>query len=505
MPILRSVWLRVAQQSAWTFGKSGYKIHFLRRGAIIFHTYSTRMSYLTPAQILNEAPHADDGHQNRRYGAYVNPGVAPAQLYVQNTQQQHYPPFNPYQNENPAAVHSASRHDMYGTSISPGLDSRHSNPSIQFQDPWPMMGMNGSEPFMSPSPSVAVGSFSSHHPCATPYIPPNPLSERRNSQEDRFVRGAPEGFPKRKGSRTSGHPYAYPEHLIRSPLEYQNSSQEVHGGFEHPGYANPVPAGYRRNSRDVQKQTQQTWYSTDLGYSVEPRNNHATVGPIRSSSGNAVHNHNPYPFASPNQSYPQSQEISKPRRQDEPKRNRYPADPFPILADGRGPTNHIRIPQTVYYDVTDISRCMSFSKPITFRMKNFAELGVRLSHCLDENQSRHPNIEDMDAKLFANDEVYREIRLKILWPGYSEFPFTRRINIRKGEMTRITLLFNVVTAIADFVKKIQTDWECTCEPGLERWKLTGKGRLKVDKLILTGIVHRGGPNWQPEIWCPDAN
>ncbi|KAJ3993760.1 hypothetical protein F5050DRAFT_1577003 [Lentinula boryana] len=153
-------------------------------------------------------------------------------------------------------------------------------------------------------------------------------------------------------------------------------------------------------------------------------------------------------------------------------------------------------------------------------MKNFAELGVRLSDCLDENHLRHPNIEDKDAKLFTNDEVYREIRLKIVvrlsnrtilqiyltvafqWPGYYEFPFTRRINIRKGEMSKISLLFNVVMAIADFVKKIQSDRDCICERGLEMWKLTGRERLRVNELILTGIVHRGGPNWQPEIWCP---
>lgn len=57
---------------------------------------------------------------------------------------------------------------------------------------------------------------------------------------------------------------------------------------------------------------------------------------------------------------------------------------------------------------------MSYSKPITFKMKNFAELGVRLFDCLDENHFRHPNIEDKDAKLFSIDEVYREMRLKIL-------------------------------------------------------------------------------------------
>ncbi|KAF8825370.1 hypothetical protein HHX47_DHR7000173 [Lentinula edodes] len=145
---------------------------------------------------------------------------------------------------------------------------------------------------------------------------------------------------------------------------------------------------------------------------------------------------------------------------------------------------------------------ITFVKPITFKMKNFAELGVRLFDCLDENHFRHPNIEDKDAKLFSTDEVYREMRLKILWPGYSEYPFTRRINIRKGEMTRISMLFNVATAIADFVKKVQSDRDCTCERGLEMWKLTGRESLNVDQFILTGLVHRGGPNWQPEIWCP---
>lgn len=37
---------------------------------------------------------------------------------------------------------------------------------------------------------------------------------------------------------------------------------------------------------------------------------------------------------------------------------------------------------------------------------------------------------------------------------------------------------------------------------MELWKLTGRERLTLDDLILIGLVHRGGPNWQPEIWCP---
>ncbi|KAJ3739319.1 hypothetical protein DFH05DRAFT_546905 [Lentinula detonsa] len=452
-----------------------------------------KMSYLTPTQILDQATYAKPQDRARQYDTSVSMGVVPAHLH---TQSPYYSTSRPSHYQSAISTNYAGHTHDANASLE---DYYHRTTSLsQCQKSLPTMDLSRGSSRAPESPSVPITSFSNNHPYATSSVVLGPLSERRNSQDIGPCHQSIYGAPVKRKRSGGGTCNGYPDYL-NLPPEYWNAPTEARKEFEYPNYLN-LPPEYRRNSSDIQKQADYPHY---LNLPPEYRTNpsQAGIGPVR-SPGHAVHTQNPYPFTSPpSRNPPQSPESSK-RRRGDPQPNRYPADPFPIVKDGRGPTNHVRVPQRVFHDETDLNRCMSYSKPITFRMKNFAELGVRLSDCLDENHLRHPNIEDKDAKLFTNDEVYREIRLKILWPGYYEFPFTRRINIRKGEMSKISLLFNVVMAIADFVKKIQSDRDCICERGLEMWKLTGRERLRVNELILTGIVHRGGPNWQPEIWCP---
>ncbi|KAJ4477450.1 hypothetical protein J3R30DRAFT_3404792 [Lentinula aciculospora] len=443
------------------------------------------MSYLTPAQILDQAAYETTGHRPPQYGASSNIGVVPAQLH----NRLHHRIF---QHESPVSAPYAG-HSFHDDANISG-DAQGSFRPIQRQKSTPMMNLGVAASYAPVSPSIPVSSFS-HHTCYSTNSPVAmaPLSERRNSQDTGpFHQGTHRGATKRKGS-SSGTSYAYPDYL-NLPPGYRNASQEAQKQFEYPDYLN-LPLQYRRRSTDVQEQAK---YPDYLNLPPEYR----TEGQrgITRSSAHTVYAQNPYPFTSPGHGSPQSLESLQQTR-GHPQSNRYPADPFPIIMDGRGPSNYIRVPQRVFYDETEMNRCMSYSKPITFKLKNSAELGVRLSTCLNENHIKHPNIEDKDVRPFCDNEVYREIRLKILWPGYYEYPFTRRVNIRKGEMTKISILFNIATAISDFVKKIQND-RCICERGLETWKLTGRQRVSVDQLILTGIVHRGGPNWQPEIWCP---
>ncbi|KAH7871617.1 uncharacterized protein C8R40DRAFT_546458 [Lentinula edodes] len=447
------------------------------------------MSYLTPAQILDQAAYkyASGEYQPPQCRASTNMGVVPAQLHKESP---YYSTSRTSQVESLISSHYAGQNSRHDSNASRPAHHHHSATSVQRQRSMPMIGFSGGPSY---APSIPVTSSESHDPYPSmSSVVPAPLSERRNSQDTSPFHECTHMKHKGSGGGTS---YAYPDYL-NLPPDYRSASKDTHRQFEYPGYLN-LPPGYSRDSNNIQKQTK---YPDYLNLPEEYRTSQAQHGPIR-SSGYPGHTQNPYPFTSSSHHPAQSIEPPK-RRRGDPQLNRYPADPFPIVQDGRGPTNHIRVPQRVFYDETDLNRCMSYSKPITFKMKNFAELGVRLFDCLDENHFRHPNIEDKDAKLFSTDEVYREMRLKILWPGYSEYPFTRRINIRKGEMTRISMLFNVATAIADFVKKVQSDRDCTCERGLEMWKLTGRERLNVDQFILTGLVHRGGPNWQPEIWCP---
>ncbi|KAJ4467193.1 hypothetical protein C8J55DRAFT_232811 [Lentinula edodes] len=359
------------------------------------------MSYLTPAQILDQAAYkyASGEHQAPQYRASTNMGVVPAQLHKESP---YYSTSRTSQVESPISSHYAGHTSRHDSNASRPAHHHHSATSVQRQRSMPMMGFSGGPSY---APSIPVTSFGSHVTYASmSSVVPAPLSERRNSQDT-----GP--FPEcthmtRKGSG-GGTSYAYPNYL-NLPPEYRSASQDTQGQLEYPDYLN-LPPGYGRNSNNVQKQNK---YPDYLNLTEEHRTSQSQHGPIR-SSGYPGHTQNPYPFTSPSHDPIQSIEPPK-RRRGDPQLNRYPPDPFPIVQDGRGPTNHIRVPQRVFYDETDLNRCMSYSKPITFKMKNFAELGVRLFDCLDENHFRHPNIEDKDAKLFSTDEVYREMRLKIL-------------------------------------------------------------------------------------------
>lgn len=100
------------------------------------------------------------------------------------------------------------------------------------------------------------------------------------------------------------------------------------------------------------------------------------------------------------------------RRRDS-RASRHPVDPHPILQDGKGPSNHQRVPQIVFFDETDLNRGMFHLKPITFRMKKSLEFGVPLAEC-NVDQLAIPKLDDGDAVLFGSNEPYREIRMKIL-------------------------------------------------------------------------------------------
>ncbi|KAJ8072348.1 hypothetical protein PM082_015907 [Marasmius tenuissimus] len=160
-----------------------------------------------------------------------------------------------------------------------------------------------------------------------------------------------------------------------------------------------------------------------------------------------------------------------------------------------GPTNHVIVPQAPFFDEPSFES--SRLESVSFQLRTFPELGVRVSTVLAEHELALVGGDDM----VFNKVVYKEIKLKIVWPGYSRFPFERRF---KTKTTRSLLLANLSKTLADFIRHIEHN-NVPIEPGYERWKVgTRRPYITSDELFVTGLIHRGGPNWQPEIWCPSG-
>ncbi|KAG7089453.1 hypothetical protein E1B28_011138 [Marasmius oreades] len=163
-----------------------------------------------------------------------------------------------------------------------------------------------------------------------------------------------------------------------------------------------------------------------------------------------------------------------------------------------GPTNHIIIPQQPFFDENQMANLESFrQESVSFQLERFPELGVRISDALGDE----PILVGGNDMVFDKD-VYKEIKLRILWPGYSRFPFERRLKTRDTKASRSLVLMLLSRAIADFIKHVNHN-RIPVEQGFERWEV-GMHRPSITSkdLFVTGLIHRGGSNWQPEIWCP---
>jgi hypothetical protein len=89
-----------------------------------------------------------------------------------------------------------------------------------------------------------------------------------------------------------------------------------------------------------------------------------------------------------------------------------------------------------------------------------------------------------------------------------------------GTVLRDTMLMALAKAILEFANHIQVrsfhpilTWltsfqkeNIPVERGYETWAIgtlpNGKKGIMGPELFITGLAHRGGSNWQPEIWAP---
>ncbi|EGN98853.1 hypothetical protein SERLA73DRAFT_73441 [Serpula lacrymans var. lacrymans S7.3] len=142
---------------------------------------------------------------------------------------------------------------------------------------------------------------------------------------------------------------------------------------------------------------------------------------------------------------------------------------------------------------------------------------IRLPHILFQRRSGKPpygvnellHITHMPSLAGGDDKVLeqgeRQIKVKVIWPGYSQFPFEKRIKTQNGEISRGVLLVLLAQALDDCVTYIRSE-DIAVERGYEKWAIrtprNGLRGISAKDCLITGMTHRAGSTWQPEIYVP---
>ncbi|KAF9000689.1 hypothetical protein BDQ17DRAFT_1359353 [Cyathus striatus] len=119
-------------------------------------------------------------------------------------------------------------------------------------------------------------------------------------------------------------------------------------------------------------------------------------------------------------------------------------------------------------------------------MVNFPEFGVRIGQA---REMYPPKIEAGGEAVLSMCD--REIKS---WPGYGGKCFQRRTKTQRGKL--LAMSFSSLLRILL--------WKVI--PGNEEWAIgqlpDGRPGIQGKELFITRLIHRGGSNWQPEIWAP---
>ncbi|GLB40355.1 hypothetical protein LshimejAT787_0802260 [Lyophyllum shimeji] len=170
-----------------------------------------------------------------------------------------------------------------------------------------------------------------------------------------------------------------------------------------------------------------------------------------------------------------------------------------------GPTNHVLVPQPEYHD-DEVMRWYSDPRfwyaPITFQSENIPGQGVRLGEVASSPYP--PSIVGAEDAVFAGVSD-REIKMWLLWPGYSAVPMQKRMKTQGGRITRELALRLIANLILECMYELHKS-KIPVEQGYTEWTIGPRGDKKQEfvgeELFITRLVHRGGSNWQPEVWAP---
>ncbi|KAF7374766.1 Peroxysomal citrate synthase [Mycena sanguinolenta] len=228
---------------------------------------------------------------------------------------------------------------------------------------------------------------------------------------------------------------------------------------------------------------------------VQPSLNSNSYGPARARS-NSIHKHcltSPYKTGTRARCQSTVQPVT-PEPSRSSKTSRGSKHIGPCLPDG--PADHIRVPQEAYqepvmepgYQRLD-HHCL---QPIVFKNRRSATPGMRISEVDGEYC---PTLEGGSDRIFEGF-AYREVKIRILWPGYP--PFEKRIRTQDNHRSMLLML---VAAAVEQSMKGHAGKMVPPKRGFESWAI-GKNGLRPDDVLITGLEHRGGANFQVEIYVP---
>jgi len=133
-----------------------------------------------------------------------------------------------------------------------------------------------------------------------------------------------------------------------------------------------------------------------------------------------------------------------------------------------------------------------------FHVANFPEVGVKVGAL---NRTKIPLLSGGDDPVFQNVQE-REIRVRILWPGYSAVSFEKRLRTLQGSTsrTRTSVVIKLAQIMLEFSQHLRLTRE-QVEPGQEQWQIGPLG-ISCSNVFITRLIHRGGSHWQMELWAP---
>ncbi|KIJ66929.1 hypothetical protein HYDPIDRAFT_186524 [Hydnomerulius pinastri MD-312] len=168
------------------------------------------------------------------------------------------------------------------------------------------------------------------------------------------------------------------------------------------------------------------------------------------------------------------------------------------------PSRYKRFPQPMLAE--PVPTKYSYQAGVEFPAIHFQRKGGKEPHSIGSllDTKALPDLVGGDVPVFASNPD-RYIKIRLVWPGYTQYPFEKRINIKQGApFTPTLMLMTLVYYLDEFVRWLHNQ-EAGVEPGQEQWAvrkvLEGAPAMWKD-CVITSLYHRTGSVWQPELYYP---
>ncbi|KAK7468512.1 hypothetical protein VKT23_003017 [Stygiomarasmius scandens] len=151
---------------------------------------------------------------------------------------------------------------------------------------------------------------------------------------------------------------------------------------------------------------------------------------------------------------------------------------------------YIRIPPE-YLPSDNKSDPHTYKRLVRFRLRKAAEDGVVIKVAANKTL---PTLEGYSEDVFGKTPE-RFLHIRMMWPGYGP------IGIRMSTDNKKQDVFAFVAAqLYQYLADLKRNG-ARPQTGYERWDLN-KIPFDVNEVVITGLIHRGGSTWQPDIWYP---